>query len=842
MTRPLIGSDDALGLSGGLDDLVAASLSTARDLKLDQVLTNAVHRVVLWSRLSRRTRAKAWAIVRSAGISLRPEQEEDLRELCLKWLDNLRQELELTQLNEGIRRLNDERERILELLAHPEHLDIVLRERFALGVEAAGARILDRALESQGRPPSSHEDMWRVLQESHTAEAEASWLAALREGPLPVARAAAHRLSAGWRHLKAADLAELLTESFPLDRLSLLAAILRASRDPVLFDPFEGFLKAILPRIGPYAEYEGFASLALTFRDLAGQRGHRLLALAGSKLFTERSVGHAQYPMRCIHNPVHLRDDDYQHMFHAGGGEARAAVYRLQADAPELLAGERQEPRGFTPATIEGFMRFLTSETEPRWKGFSARAACTLGATSALTHLVELAKDPALATREITYYLPSLGVVQERHQANILRAIGYLTRLAMDRGLEDQVGKALSYLRRRFESVPVAEDRRILHGITTALCFAGEWEPLLERVEAGDQLILEAVPELLDTWIPQPPEGIVPRHRALTWLARRLDQAPDLSPDVASAFMGAKERLEKTLGIVLLLDGDRNPVISAAEVARIAISQDNSRTEQGFRERIAERPQDASALAEYALFLKNRRKDYPQAEAMYRKALELDANDSQMLANFAFFLGSVLKLDDEAEEAYLRARSLRPGDGTLIGNYASFLEHNRRNPVLAERYYRVALVRAPDDPNLHANFASLLIAAAKYPEAREQLRVAWRSCRWRSASRLVGSHSPRTLGKIFFLSSVLAELTEGQADAILRRLKSILESAFVTHPWPLEALLDAIQRRMEAGRFGLYNALSDVLSDEGKLDEMAAFPAWVALQPISWKSACPGMD
>ncbi|MEK7814043.1 MAG: tetratricopeptide repeat protein, partial [Candidatus Desantisbacteria bacterium] len=60
-------------------------------------------------------------------------------------------------------------------------------------------------------------------------------------------------------------------------------------------------------------------------------------------------------------------------------------------------------------------------------------------------------------------------------------------------------------------------------------------------------------------------------------------------------------------------------------------------------------------LGNYALFLKNIRKDYDRAEEYYKRALELDPNDADYTGNYALFLHNIRKDYDRAEEYYKRA-------------------------------------------------------------------------------------------------------------------------------------------------------------------------------------------
>jgi tetratricopeptide (TPR) repeat protein len=77
-------------------------------------------------------------------------------------------------------------------------------------------------------------------------------------------------------------------------------------------------------------------------------------------------------------------------------------------------------------------------------------------------------------------------------------------------------------------------------------------------------------------------------------------------------------------------------------------------------------PNDSAATAAFAAFMQDVRKDYDEAERLYRKALELDPNASAATGNFALFMQDVRKDYDEAERLYRKALELNP-DNVVVG-------------------------------------------------------------------------------------------------------------------------------------------------------------------------------
>src|SRR5260370_1151490 len=79
-------------------------------------------------------------------------------------------------------------------------------------------------------------------------------------------------------------------------------------------------------------------------------------------------------------------------------------------------------------------------------------------------------------------------------------------------------------------------------------------------------------------------------------------------------------------------------------------------------------PQSEELAGNFSLFMNDVRKDYDEAERLYRKALELDPNDADYAGNFASFMKDVRKDYDEAERLYRKALELDPNHADHTGN------------------------------------------------------------------------------------------------------------------------------------------------------------------------------
>ncbi|XP_039016473.1 uncharacterized protein LOC120147087 [Hibiscus syriacus] len=97
------------------------------------------------------------------------------------------------------------------------------------------------------------------------------------------------------------------------------------------------------------------------------------------------------------------------------------------------------------------------------------------------------------------------------------------------------------------------------------------------------------------------------------------------------------------------------------------------RTDLVYQMCVAEEPDNALLLANYARFLHLVVKDYDRAEEFYKRAIEADPEDSEALGLFADFLWQVRNDHWEAEEIYSQALQVDEKNPFHASKYANFL-------------------------------------------------------------------------------------------------------------------------------------------------------------------------
>ncbi|QKQ27895.1 tetratricopeptide repeat protein [Candidatus Reidiella endopervernicosa] len=92
-----------------------------------------------------------------------------------------------------------------------------------------------------------------------------------------------------------------------------------------------------------------------------------------------------------------------------------------------------------------------------------------------------------------------------------------------------------------------------------------------------------------------------------------------------------------------------------------------------YRQALTEIPESNELVGNFALFLKNIRQEYDEAERLYRRSLELDPSNTHNTENFALFMQEIRKDYDQAERLYCRALKLDPNNLNASVNFSAFL-------------------------------------------------------------------------------------------------------------------------------------------------------------------------
>lgn len=214
---------------------------------------------------------------------------------------------------------------------------------------------------------------------------------------------------------------------------------------------------------------------------------------------------------------------------------------------------------------------------------------------------------------------------------------------------------------------------------------------------------------------------------------------------------------------------------------------DPAKREAVFRAGLDDFPESSELTGNFANFM-YRRRDYDEAERLYRRALELDPNNAYPISNLAHLIYTVHKAFGESERLYRKALELDPNLPIATGNFAQFLAGTERFEeagVMAVRSWQLKDANPSDD---HAEVAFT---------------------RW-------------LIDRAFGLDG----------SAALGRLKTVLESEFPRGILSFEQLLAALLPRCPKAERALAQKLANAILDESKVAALESEPLWKAVEPI----------
>jgi Tfp pilus assembly protein PilF len=231
-----------------------------------------------------------------------------------------------------------------------------------------------------------------------------------------------------------------------------------------------------------------------------------------------------------------------------------------------------------------------------------------------------------------------------------------------------------------------------------------------------------------------------------------------------------------------------------------------------FEHAVAMRPKSVEALGNtaWSYQLAN---DAGKAEGFYKRAIEANPKEANALAGYASFMSDVRKDYDKAEEYFRRATEANPKEANALGAYAHFLSDKRKDYDKAEEYFRRATEADPNDANIVGNHAQMLFIKGDISAATDLVNRALASAP-ADESRLECQ---------FYLYAHEPNLSR-RAEA-LREVKKLVTSGVRSKGWNLSGNV------ARAGTDGHHNVallrkLADVIADKTTADELAAFDEW----------------
>ena len=442
---------------------------------------------------------------------------------------------------------NNDRVEILSRCATIEHLGTILKRRFAFQIADRVKPLVDQLSKAPGNGTLAASRALGVLREPETIT---RWLTLLTSSTDQLeALAAAHRLEASSERLSTSQIETLIEANLQPDRLCAVAAIMISTGRASTAVTADNRVRAMIHVVHGPAEVEAVTCLTTAVMAIDDRRGVRLAAVANSILWTRR-IQAAQpgiYPWTTIYDRLIVEREgaDYESLLEAGGDDARAAVHMLfAAGAVRILVATNVSPTTISARNRKRLRELAEAETDEGWQRFYAGAAAQIRATDLLPWLLRIADRPVLIEIRGSGPEERFGEFTETDVGFVLRAIGYLARVARDEKLADLSASAVAYLRHRNDRLHARSDAGERAGCATGLGFVGQWEPLLSSLRRGERWLHVAAKNVVRLQISQDVANLV---LVGTWIARRLE-VPGLGPDVRSTLLEIKTELERRCG------------------------------------------------------------------------------------------------------------------------------------------------------------------------------------------------------------------------------------------------------------------------------------------------------
>ncbi|WP_158089521.1 tetratricopeptide repeat protein [Magnetofaba australis] len=201
-----------------------------------------------------------------------------------------------------------------------------------------------------------------------------------------------------------------------------------------------------------------------------------------------------------------------------------------------------------------------------------------------------------------------------------------------------------------------------------------------------------------------------------------------------------------------------------------------------------------------------------RALEMFERAIDADPNHANTLGNFALFLKNVRKDMDRAQEMYERAIATDPSHADILDSYAIFLTNVRQDFPRALELYDRAIELDPKEANCVANSAHCLLAMERLEEGLEKLRAAF---------SMKPKHPTLQLELNYY---ALVHDAQSYPEA-LGRIKELITQGVRSAGWNLQLHVDLAAKRNDP-RVPLLDALAQVITAGADPATLDAFPAW----------------
>lgn len=239
----------------------------------------------------------------------------------------------------------------------------------------------------------------------------------------------------------------------------------------------------------------------------------------------------------------------------------------------------------------------------------------------------------------------------------------------------------------RFD-LPDPDAQRFTHLTTRYLETFAELQTKVRATTLPESLVARSVEEV--------------RRRFGTWHAVELEARKHKRSDPAAAMAVYEEGIAEF--------PDAAPLLRDFAGLLYDSRRDSDRAESLFQRSLELDPQSSIAHSSYAQFLRWVRGDLANAEYHLLRALDIDSNSSWLLATYGLFLWEVHQDASRAADYLERSVELPNASATAFASMAMFVRVAQDDSARAEALHRRAIDLGPDDPYVCASFGSFMLA------------------------------------------------------------------------------------------------------------------------------------
>lgn len=523
-----LGSALHAALLGGGDPVrafAAGTVARTRTAGFELVLAELVDPNIGWAVCD----AAAGALY-SLGVHLPEPVLASYHTACEARLLDLEHRLPTLVTNRDVLAVQRERVRVLERLARPRHVGLLLARRLDFEIGDTVADFLDGLHDRQGELDGADPAVQLLIGEYDPDR----WLAAVRGGDRGEAGAALHRLLRSSPELAGRLLDDLGDDPLRNSLCALAAAV--PHLDPSRLDRVERLYERLLPVVGA-DRLDGLAAMVRATYQADRLRGVRMAWLGAVALIERQLPERLCWPWQRALSLSRGDPADLDELLSAGGTSAELAVTAL-ASFDFHRDGDLGSEHRFSSAARWQLLvrhpdRAAGVDDVLRW----TLAVATASLDDALPELLALAgrADGRVAHPVVTN---RYGLLHRAPLGDVLTAIGWLARKS---------GDAHEFLR----GLDTSGTHDSVHtGLLVALSYLGDGTRLLLAVGAGDPVIEAAARNAVRHWLPGP-----------------------CSPPELSTSQGVRDWLTKRLATQGLATGERRTLVTLLEEAEHRVSE-----------------------------------------------------------------------------------------------------------------------------------------------------------------------------------------------------------------------------------------------------------------------------